>query len=91
MYDSLIFMYRRFGEDPDGALPTETHAPYEVKLGISAIMWPLLCLICLIRCLCISRILIRIANYDSYESLSVLYIYIYIYIYKFACAVRITD
>ena len=83
MHDSLFFMYKRFGEDPDGVLPTETHAPYDVKLGINAIMWPLLYLICLIRCMFISRIMICIANYYSYESLSFLYI--------FACAVRITD
>ena len=33
------------GEDPDGVLPTEPHAHHDVKLGISGIVWPLLCLI----------------------------------------------
>ena len=79
MHDSLFFMHRRFGEDPDGALTTVTHAPYDVKLGICDITWPLLCLICLMRCvvyrelLFASRIIIRM-NHCLFR------IYIYIYI-----------
>ena len=58
-------MYRRVGEDPDGVLPTETHAPYDVKLGIIAIVWLLLCPICVIHCLFTSRILICMNHYLS--------------------------
>ena len=51
------------GEDPDGVLPTEPHAPPDVKLDISGIVWHLLCLICLIPCLFVSRIIIRMNHY----------------------------